>query len=217
MLRLRDNLSCCICGDRVIFLDLAADRYFCLAAPLDHAMKTWLAGAATDREEGALLDRGILAKAQDAVPVPRSASVLSAKADLPAGLSVRGTDAVRAAATQVAVAIGLRLRPLREMVGACTKAASAAVLPPEPIETRARLIVACMERSAFYLGSTNRCLTRALATIKMCRRQGVPAKLVFGVRVDPFAAHAWVQFHDRVVVGDFEQVRLFTPILSVGP
>jgi hypothetical protein len=35
------------------------------------------------------------------------------------------------------------------------------------------------------------------------------------VRTNPFAAHAWVQIDEEVLVGDFEQVRLFTPILAV--
>jgi hypothetical protein len=40
--------------------------------------------------------------------------------------------------------------------------------------------------------------------------------LVFGVRMNPFRAHCWVQLGGQVLIGDFEQVRLFTPIAAFG-
>jgi hypothetical protein len=87
--------------------------------------------------------------------------------------------------------------------------------PVNEIETHARWIVAALEHSALWLGSADRCLRRAIAAMMMCRRRGLAAQLVLGVRIDPFGAHAWVQLDERVLVGEFEQVRLFTPILSV--
>jgi len=47
-------------------------------------------------------------------------------------------------------------------------------------------------------------------------RSGIYPRLVFGVRANPFRAHAWVQLEDKVLIGDYEQVRLFTPIAALG-
>ena len=60
------------------------------------------------------------------------------------------------------------------------------------------------------------CLARALATkILLCRR-GHPAHLRIGVtRSEPgkFEAHAWVESHDRVVMGGPESLlRRYTPL-----
>jgi hypothetical protein len=49
----------------------------------------------------------------------------------------------------------------------------------------------------------------------LCHAHRLYPSLVLGVRINPFAAHAWVQIGDRVLVGDYDQVRLFTPILVV--
>lgn len=69
---------------------------------------------------------------------------------------------------------------------------------------------------SLVLRAADRCLVRALAVHSICRRHAIPAKLVLGVRMNPFGAHSWVQYNRAVLVGDVEQVRLYTPILVVG-
>jgi hypothetical protein len=64
--------------------------------------------------------------------------------------------------------------------------------------------------------AAGRCLVRAVAAHAACCAAGVRPRLVFGVCVDPFRAHAWIQLEEQVLVGDFEQVRLFTPIAVFG-
>jgi hypothetical protein len=59
------------------------------------------------------------------------------------------------------------------------------------------------------------CLPRALGANALCRAAGALPTLVFGVRLAPFAAHCWLQWHEAVIVGDLEQARMFTPILAV--
>jgi hypothetical protein len=61
----------------------------------------------------------------------------------------------------------------------------------------------------------DRCLIRALAVKWLCNKSGIKSKLVFGVIANPFAAHCWVQLGGAVLVGGFEQARLFTPILVI--
>lgn len=88
-------------------------------------------------------------------------------------------------------------------------------MSPERIKTQASRLAGAFAFSALLLGATDRCLVRGIAATRACRRRGLAAALVFGVRVDPFAAHCWVQLGEEILVGDFDQVRLFTPILTV--
>jgi hypothetical protein len=76
-------------------------------------------------------------------------------------------------------------------------------------------IVAGAYSCAFISRAHDRCLVRALAVKSLCNKSGIKAKLVFGVIANPFAAHCWVQVGEAVLVGGFEQARLFTPILVV--
>jgi hypothetical protein len=45
----------------------------------------------------------------------------------------------------------------------------------------------------------NKCLTYSYALVRLARRQGIPAKLMIGVRTRPFLSHAWVELHNQVV------------------
>lgn len=44
-----------------------------------------------------------------------------------------------------------------------------------------------------------RCLQRSVCTVRILRRQAVPATLVIGVRTSPFASHAWVEIGGRIL------------------
>ena len=78
-----------------------------------------------------------------------------------------------------------------------------------------RQIAGAFATSEMLLRAADQCLPRAIAAARLCRRHGQDVALILGVRVNPFAAHSWVQSGDAVVVGDVEQVRLYTPILVV--
>lgn len=43
------------------------------------------------------------------------------------------------------------------------------------------------------------CLQRSAVLIKLLRRRGIPAQMVFGAQKLPFRAHAWVEVHGEVV------------------
>lgn len=69
--------------------------------------------------------------------------------------------------------------------------------------------------AAFVLGRTDRCLVRSLALFSILRNRGIAAQFVIGVRSQPFAAHAWVQYGDTVLNDGAEQVSYYTPILAL--
>jgi hypothetical protein len=46
---LAPTLTFCACGDRIVLLDLKADRYFCLGPHLELAFKRWSATTRSSR------------------------------------------------------------------------------------------------------------------------------------------------------------------------
>lgn len=73
---------------------------------------------------------------------------------------------------------------------------------------------AAFDRVAIPLGEVDNCLARSLGFRMLAFRRGYRPTLVIGVKLDPFAAHCWVQTGTRVDNDSVERVRHFTPILA---
>jgi hypothetical protein len=215
-LRLRAGLSWCLCGGRSVFLDLARDRYFCLPHASDAAFQAWAAGEALS---GSALDglvaHGVLANGEGAGRGPTACS--PALRDLAEERPVRAgiRDVIAAAACQLRARASLTRTPVAVLLARLAASRSAKAHDRQPNEARAREVACAFRDVAMGLRAENQCLPRAIAARWMCDWREFDAALMFGVRLDPFAAHSWVQAGDAVIVGDLEQVRLFTPILVV--
>jgi len=218
-LRLRAGLSWCICGDRAVFLDLARDRYFMLPERSDPAYRAWAAGevaepSALDR----LVSAGILVGGEGDSEDPRRGPTTCppARRDLASVASsrTRPGDLASAGIEQLRARLALRRTPvailLARIAAGCTGR-----LVSDPDDSGLRRIAAAFEALTKILRAEDECLPRAIAARWMCDRRNLAATLVLGVRLDPFSAHSWVQAGDAVIVGDLEQVRLFTPVLVV--
>lgn len=59
------------------------------------------------------------------------------------------------------------------------------------------------------------CRLDAIALCLLLRQHGVAAEYALGARLDPFAAHCWVQVGDAVIGEAHDRVRQFTPMLAV--
>jgi hypothetical protein len=215
-LRLRDDLHWCLCGGRIIFLDLEADRYFCLSRSAGQAFIE-LAEAEGQAARAAplqsLIARGLLIEGGGAIfsRPPRPPALVSDLLDQNwAQPSFR--DRAGALADEARAAWLLRRRPLRDVVRTARRRSVGAV--PSGCDAMLRRIAASFAASLF-LPAADRCLVRAFALHAACARKSIRTTILFGVRVDPFAAHCWVQHEDQVLIGDYEQARLFTPVLAL--
>jgi len=56
------------------------------------------------------------------------------------------------------------------------------------------------------------CLSNSLTLIQWLAERGLGATLVFGVKLDPFAAHCWVQSSDVLLNDHPDRVERFTPL-----
>jgi len=211
-LRLRDGLSWCVCAGRSVFLDRARDRYFCLPDDCELAFRRWADGdpsVAPGLQR--LVQSGVLESGTDRTTPPVQCE--PAVRDLATGVcgSPRLLDVSAAVAAQLRASWLLRRRPVARLLARLDMERRGATADPD--ETVTERIASAFVCATMLLRSADQCLPRAIAARWLCDWQGVKAELVFGVRLGPFAAHSWVQADDAVVVGDLEQVRLYTPIL----
>lgn len=210
---LRPGLSWCLCAEQVVFLDLARDRYFCLPEALGDDFRRWASGEALGHaEQEALVAAGLLEPGEGELPVatrfrPARRDLATERKDV-AGPG----DILAAVAGQLRARRWLRRRPIIDIAASLAQHRAARQGEPND-EKRQHKIARAFLISAALVRAADQCLPRAVAAYRLCLQHEIGASLIFGVRLNPFAAHSWVQVGDAVVVGDLEQVRLYAPIL----
>ena len=106
----------------------------------------------------------------------------------------------------------IRSRPLRQIVAEVN--ARHADLEDDPSRTEA--LAAAFLRARALVPVRPSCLQDTLALDGWLAARSATASLVFGVKLDPFAAHCWMQA-DRVVLNDaVDTIAEFAPVLVVA-
>lgn len=224
--RLRDGVSFCQVDDCLVFLDLDTDRYFRLSARLEQALCALLEGDGAPEEDARdLVRRNVLTSIGNGetrhlrrmIEVP-SRSVLenstgNARPGVPVALEVFGVVSW----TQLV----LKTRPLDRVINrtithrqrGTASRPSSAVAEPCP----GHLVEATQQfmRSRLSVPIETCCLLDSLALVRFLARRGLAASLVFGVALDPFAAHCWVQAGTWVLNDTLGNVLAHTPIREV--
>ncbi|HEX5185022.1 MAG TPA: lasso peptide biosynthesis B2 protein [Allosphingosinicella sp.] len=214
-LRLPDHLGVCEVEGRVIMLDLRRDRYFELDPISASAMRRWRDGDA-DLEDGAgltrLVARGTLVPAAQWEP-PRWT-----RAKVPGQSLLRPATGPSRSALPILpeVAAGL-WRVRRRLRRKGLEAAVAHVRGHRREEPTADLNpdLARFRAARLLAPVAPNCLVDSLALLAFLARRGHRADLVFGVKLDPFAAHCWLQSDEAVLTDGADSVATFTPILVV--
>ena len=218
---LRRGLHWALCGGRVIFLDLLADRYFGLSQALEEAFLRFCSGDLADRWLDGLrplVERRLLVENEDGGRADPIGPVEPATADFldEQRSQVNPLDLLAVLWAQARWSFLLRSRRLEEIAAGIESRSCKDCRSPPGADRRIARIGAAFCASSLLLPASDRCLVRALAFQDLCTRSRIYPQLVFGVRVNPFRAHSWVQLEGRVLIGDYEQVRLFTPVAAVG-
>lgn len=220
--RLKDDLHYCVAGQRAIFLDVAADRYFTLPKSADGAFQRLVQGSpmgAGDQEAlETLVEKGVLFPDVHAtIGLPDFAVPRALHDIFPTGKSQAGAAALfTAVRMQIAASRMLRARGFAEII-AHLRASKPAALAVECSTHQPEIdrIAAAFRRTRFLFRPADRCLPRAIGFALCAYRVQASPMLVFGVRTNPFVAHCWLQSGDRIIHDDSGQATLFTPIMVV--
>jgi len=218
-LHLRADIHWCDCGGRAVFLDTIGDRYFCLPQSANDAFLRLAASRPAPGDAArlrSLVENEILVESVAPRLVgqpPAIAAPMHDLGDCRNGGLMLATLALLAA--EVRAARALRRRPFHHVLAAARERALQRPSPSPGTARSIERIAAAARALAFITGRHDRCLVRALAAHAMCKRSGSEASLVLGVIAHPFTAHCWVQAGNAVVVGGYEQARLYTPILVI--
>lgn len=219
---LRDGLSYCAVDDRLVFLDLPSDRYFCLSPAIETEFRRLVDTPAAD---GAAMER-LLPKN---LLVPHEGQHGISQCDVPAATRETPGEPGKTTALDGLTAAGwiLRCRAQLKVRGLATaiqhlidrKAAvgndAQASLAGRDIDRTLARVAGSFQIASSFIGTHKRCLPWSLAIAHRLLSQRISPLLVLGVRLTPFAAHAWVQV-DRTLIGERrERTEMFTPILAV--
>ena len=80
---------------------------------------------------------------------------------------------------------------------------------------KARTLVVIFDRLRPFFPANYLCLFDSLALVEFLARYDLFPTWVYGVEVEPFNAHCWVQQGDVLFNDLVDRVRLFTPIMAV--
>lgn len=200
----QEKIAYCEIDGTLIFLDIGADRYFCLSRVANADMLNVMA------------DAGIETSNQPAI-FPRPAIWMP---------PVRGSDAINLGPfhlADVARALWVQRRVERRL--AAESLASVLVdlrhvlqarpaAKPHSNKIAARTIRA-FEHARLLRSAANRCLPRSIALVLCLAARGVRAHLVIGVKLAQFGAHSWVQVDDEILNDSVEEVLRHRPILII--
>jgi hypothetical protein len=208
------HLTACIAGESVLLLDLRQDRYFRLPARLGSAARQWLAGSSDlpPPEVLDLLGRQGVVRASDPDFRPSITPVaIPETLETPVTPDALGTaQGLRIAAAIASAWMDLRTRRLQSIV--ITRRQWRATRPQvDGSVTPGRL--AGYHRARRLVPIAKNCLLDSLALDRWLGGPGPGRHLVFGVTVEPFLAHCWLQSPTVILNDNYDHVRRYTPIL----
>lgn len=214
-LRLQPHISFAMVGDDAIFLDLRRDHYFALeqaAAEAFAALRSDTACHCSDERAETLLATGLFVRSIEPLGF------------LPAGIGAPDRDlpddgakpALRDLLQVLFLAIGcrraIRRQPLETIIA---KRRGIPANRSGDARTATLALAQRFLRARAWVPIKPVCLQDSLALRDWLAAHGAQSSLVLGVRLDPFAAHCWVQHGDIVLNDAADRVAAYAPILVV--
>lgn len=207
-------VSHCEVNDRTVFLDVKRNRYSAMKSSLAHALVQGDFDGLPDHivrqvdEWGWRVERG--AAPTTRVSPVRAVRELSSES---VGIAVRPKLVYRALKCVAASRLRLKTRRLAGVLDriSAENASSAGVPSLVSIAELAEAFDAT-ERVIF---GANDCLVRSIALHRLLTNHGHQSALIFGVRLNPFRAHCWLQISEMVVNDTIEQTSLYQPVRVV--
>ncbi len=191
-------------GERIVFLDTLADRYFCLPGPENRAAFRHL-------------DRQKQKRWHQPPELPRPTG-WQRPAQSWSDTQNSGFDlalVARAIWVQRRIERRIAAKPLSAVLEETRLRLDRCSQDHATLDGRAQRWVRAFAQARLLRTAADRCLPRSIALAICLAATGTRATLVIGVQLPPFAAHSWVQFGDMVVNDSAEEARRFEPILVI--
>jgi Transglutaminase-like superfamily len=232
------HVHLCNLDSTIIALDLERDKYLAFRGPavqslaaavpgwpepdIDSVRKVSVSSEETSRIIRELVADGVLtpheANGKKTIPARCGLNAASIALDqnFPRTRHMRWSDVVTFLASCLSIVWSLRFGSLQNAVeNVAARRASLSSDVEFDAELAADLVAVFRRLRSFTFGGHKRCLFHALTLIKFLSSYGVCPHFVMGVKLEPWAAHSWVQCGNYILDGTPEQVRFFTPILIV--
>ena len=214
----RDGLSFCQIDGRFVFLDVDNDRYFRLTDSMDRALASYLEGDETpDPGMRGLIEGNILVDQPDMATGGLRRIVSATRSAMEVPLSTRKPrplDVMEVLAIVLRTQAALKLSTLKVVLDRLAQPLQAKPLAAE-LERRLSDVAAVFRRARLYVPVDMCCLLDSIALATFLRKRQLHAHVVFGVALDPFSAHCWVQAGDLVLNDTVGNVNSHTPIRVV--
>ncbi|MCE4372551.1 lasso peptide biosynthesis B2 protein [Xanthomonas hortorum] len=219
---LRDDLSFCRIGEQLVFLDIGTDRYFRLPGALEHTMLAYLAqDPVSELEISSLVERGLLVERSQSTAGPQPSVMPVARSAMETPIPARRPqlfELLEVLALVLSTRLALKRTPLSKILGSLSAGAQrrrAQQSSVAGLEQRLTDAASVFRHARVCVPVEMRCLLDSVALARFLHRRQLDARIVFGVALDPFSAHCWVQAGDLVLNDTVGNVHAHTPIRVV--
>lgn len=203
------HIHLAVIRDRVIVLDIAADRYRRLSLSTSVALIDALAGEPLPCAVAqALVEQGILSSDADR---PLGICQTAKATQMPPTEPNGAIGFVSLAIAVTKTALELRLAGLEYSLERLEHSAASSAADRTSLAALAR----SFDDRRAWLPLKRRCLPDALAFHHLLTRTGFRPTLVIGVTDQPFGAHCWLQEGDLLLTGNLDEIAPFQPIFAL--
>ena len=214
----RNGVHYCVADGRTVFLDVDANRYFCLPPGADQLFQTWL----TNRKK-ALPSEVLTPFSEQGIIVDSTAWEIKGpcRREKPSQSAMSGRPVFPGFAATARIVLSQllslwqirhgRLSDMIARLNVAPKISATEVPGAVDLANCARNFQSC----ALLIQAKDRCLSRSSALVRYLRRRGHDVDLVIGVKMNPFSAHAWVQHGETILNDTLDNVLPYTAILVV--
>jgi hypothetical protein len=224
----------------VVFLDLRSDRYSLLVGrhastfknlclqTFDSANRTLSPDRLTAPTDAnvvqtlitELLENNLLATVKDPRTIPRHTDIVPPSRDLPTHQSARNTTLTMKDAWRVFVSCAASYYRLKRLgIEEIIRAIDSRKTREKPGDSAPTLeiarIVNTYKRLRTLFPVNYLCLFDSLSLLDFLGRHNLYVTLVFAVKLDPWAAHCWLQYGAVILNEDLEEARTYVPIMAV--
>lgn len=195
---------------RPLFLDVEEDSYFLLAPEAEAPFGRWLASGGDPADPPDAIAATVIAGRLDPRPVIAESPIGSALLEKAMRCSL--ADVAAACRLVVAARLTIRRRPLGQWLASVERGELPNRRAADDTLTGLAARFAAARRLAPVAGN---CLSNSLALLRWLGDQADGACLIFGAKLDPFAAHCWVQAGDLLLNDHPDRIERFTPVRVV--